>query len=295
MLIDIAYSIANLLKGQRQKNRNDYSNVCRTILFMDWIYDHEIERVLREDECCLWINYPKKEEIEGGRYKIYQEIDSNYPTDLHPETPYFGPVTYILTQKTDYTYTAEIKVNCELVSKHGAELSKIIQNAQKSINEYWLHYKMVSLDERIQIEVILTVEKGTNNPIIINVYPDNYNQGRLYENYTYGRWGNDNKINVRETLSFKRITDPNITYDKTGRFPHEFGHIMGLPHDINYPSVMYSQKLGQRCDPNMDAYWKYGGALAKPKASHFKHLKVWVEYIFREELENELSFNIVPE
>lgn len=88
---------------------------------------------------------------------------------------------------------------------------------------------------------------------------------------------------MRETLTFDKWFSGDTK--QRGNGPHEYGHMMGLTHDLgDLDSVMYSN-LGRGSPPDIDDYkeYKYGGK-NHPYASHFKLAKLWVDQILSTEV-----------
>ncbi|MFX1575283.1 MAG: hypothetical protein ACFFB0_21315 [Promethearchaeota archaeon] len=271
------------ITGNEEKQlRESYEDVKMQMAFMTWITEEEIlEALIANGDSIKKDNESVSQHFKGIHYPQHIE---NYKG---------GCFSYILQKISDSLYGLRIEVKLELISNEGANVDSVINHAQEAITAYWRHYKLESND--ISIQIFPTVYMDNENPdITVNVYPDSYQELIMEEVCNY-------EIDVRESFSFLPIIEEaDENYDLKGRWPHEYGHIIGLPHDMNFNSVMRSPSVSETKDlakgykTYQDIYWKYGFPEAKPIPDHFKPIKVWVEYIFKEEFDQPVTFSISP-
>ncbi|MFX1286872.1 MAG: hypothetical protein ACFFB5_24780 [Promethearchaeota archaeon] len=271
-----------IIGDEEKQMRPSYEDVRTQESFMSWITDEEVLEALIANGDSI-----KKTDNEISQH--FKGI--HYPQ--HTENYTGGCFSYIIQKISDYLYGLRIEVKLELIDKEAASVDQVISRAQEAITAYWRHYKLES--DEISIQIFPTVYRDDKDPnIIVNVYPDTHQELIMEEVCNY-------EIDVRESFSFLPIVEEeDENYDLKGRWPHEYGHMIGLPHDMNFNSVMRSPKVTETTDlakgykTYQDIYWKYGFPEAKPIPDHFKPVKVWVEHIFKEEYDQPVTFSILP-
>lgn len=255
----------------QQRPRAQYPQLQRRMSFMEWITEDEIQNALQK----------AGSDPEVTAREVSQRFKGvHYPQ--HPENSVNGAFRYHLIRNSDTLFGLRIEVRLKLVSEGGA-LDNVVVDAQDAISNYWGGYSLNSATCRVVI-IPTVYHDDDEHDITVSVYPDEYENSIIEEVKEY-------HIEVRETLSFMAVgVEDDPDYDKKARWPHEYGHIIGLPHDMNFRSVMYSPPAGRPYSPRYDLYWRYGFAEARPRPEHFKLVKVWVERVIAQQYGEDVDF-----
>ncbi len=161
-------------------------------------------------------------------------------------------------------------------------ITSFINSANIALYEYWvrnnLHgntsVKLVSIEPDVTVELRpKAIKVGNNEQYIITIFPDNglSDMGLKPEVVQFDSSGH--KWFAREEATFAaRFHGDRLS---SGNGPHEFGHMMGLPHDIALTgSYMYSGNVKSTAG----LQYKFGGN-NKAWASHYRIIKYWAESI----------------
>ncbi|MBN2351385.1 MAG: hypothetical protein JXD23_02370 [Spirochaetales bacterium] len=205
-----------------------------------------------------------------------------------------------LGPSADTTYEITVTVYFKLDIKPGVThtAEQIINNANIAINEYWgsppvfsqSTFQLVSRIDGMVIPVRFKIQNTETAAFAftVTVFPDTTPVAAMLPGGEVVQMS-DFTWNMREMLTFSPFQDG----AEAGRGPHEYGHMMGIPHDIGNSFTVMSTQAGTNS-------WKYfrqdgsadANSCANPWSSHFKLIKVWAENIFANKLNRVEDFII---
>lgn len=193
-------------------------------------------------------------------------------------------------------YELEIRVYWKLLLRPGVTTaeSQIVEAANNAINEYWgapsgfnrRNFELISRADRSIIPIKPRIVNNISDDFFfsVTVFPDSASDDDMAPHFEVV-WTSDFSWNMRETFTFK----PRQESIHAGRGPHEYGHMMGIPHDVGDRETIMST-----IEMNREAYmpWKYfrndGSIDFKnrnvPYGGHFKLAKIWTEIVFANKL-----------
>ncbi|MFX0171306.1 MAG: hypothetical protein ACFE9L_05250 [Candidatus Hodarchaeota archaeon] len=196
----------------------------------------------------------------------------------------------------------ELQINLKWKMENGKDqslsqqsLNEAFASAQATIPLVWGGYSLKAPGLTIPIKPqVLQVE--TDQFFTIHVFPDSASDADMLSNrYSLLEVSvtSDEVVNMsafrfqmRKSLTFGKFNENS----KAGRGPHEFGHMIGLPHDFDVvDSIMYFPNEGS---PYRTDRWKFGDVFNKPFTSHFKMAKFWAEEVLSAHLNRSLDFII---
>lgn len=219
-------------------------------------------------------------------------------------------------------YVLEINVRWEMEGENGVSSQDLVEAydiARAAIFDVWGGYYLwgkKTNSEIIRIDICPQILRNTDgNYIKVSVYPDTAftfdvkgqqidlgyfsSEWRMFKTFSFSKMRRE--LNAKDddgkfTCHHRYMTTLTNGIDDQGRMTkiepfrkgkglHEFGHMIGLPHDLDLDSIMYTSELdGKR--PATDC-WRYHDIDvdgSRPFTSHFRMAKLWVEKILREEL-----------
>lgn len=176
-------------------------------------------------------------------------------------------------------------------------ITEFIELANRALEAYWVNnnlndvsVKLISKKPDVTVELIPRAIGVVNNEqYLVTIFPDN-DRGSMGEKPEVVQLRSDgHRWFARETATFSPsggILDELMK----GNGPHEFGHMMGLPHDIvQTASYMYSGN-----DFSISGIqYKFGGKNTA-WTSHYRIMKYWTESVMAlpEVLGKKVSFII---
>ncbi len=186
-------------------------------------------------------------------------------------------------QANDGKWKLEINVKWKLeyatsVGQYRGTLQDLVNQANRTITDVWGGFSLVSGNLAIPIcPQIISVEADEDKFFTVTVFPDTATDADMQIGQTQREQVNINDYHwlMRETLTFSKI---DVDRNRAGRGPHEFGHMIGLPHDLYQEnSVMFGIPIWEsdRRLENLPNF-RYGGS-GKIFASHFKIVKLWAD------------------
>lgn len=260
----------------RAAPRSEYAAMMRKQSFMDWIDDEDVRVALADAAEAIAISEAEVAQRFKGIY---------YPQ--HPERFRAGAFRYVLSRQSASLFALRIEVRVKIVEKGGAG-SGVVARAQQAITDYWGGHHFSRGNTRVTI-IPTIYEDAREHDFVMHVYADAFDDP-LYEGIT------DYECNVRESFSFAPIgAEQDTDYAKKGRFPHEYGHMIGLPHDMYCQTVMHSQEAktgASNYSNSYEPYWIYGYAEATPRAGHFKPARIWTERVLREQFGEHVALTV---
>lgn len=162
--------------------------------------------------------------------------------------------------------------------------SNFMNNARIAIQDYWGGAQLVSNSSPLTVNIIPTlVDVTSDEHYDVTIYPDDETDLDFFKQWEKVQFGiMSDSWYARETKTFSRWK-PGAS-GNPGNGPHEYGHMMGVPHDYyELDSVMYStpdMAIGEDDLTEDELQFRYGGD-NKPWASHYRIIQLWAEKTFR--------------
>jgi hypothetical protein len=259
--------------------------------FSKHIKDEDLRKIMFNKMGVLsYTDYVHKEGTdEHGQWWLRHFKDLDY-RNIHPQqlTMFKNPIHGNFDLKLYKLYpnnrhVVEINVKWKVEKAEGDALStrqvdEAVDRADHAIKDVWGHRITVNnVDIQVYPQIIRTHH---DQHYTITVFPDSvpYPSG-LRPDYLHV---NQDKLtwNMRETFEFTKIDKfkKDIQKDKgPSSGTHEFGHMMGLPHDCDFK---YSVMHWPCFESDGSDLWKYGGG-NEPFIEHYKIVRLWLEDVFR--------------
>ncbi len=218
--------------------------------------------------------------LPNSPVRVYNVLVAHGSWDFKLQPLASAPVSWEL--QINVKWAVELSDSVSAYSGGGTAqqvISTFISLANSVVGEFWGGYSLFFASLNVTIPIRAQVLLDADEFITVKLYPDGTPRASMDgdEVVHEPRWS------ARQTKTFSRYTpaDP-----ENGNGPHEFGHMMGLFHDLTDTSdVMWNpENSGQYSESNpKHQLYKYGGG-ARPYASHFKLAKLWADSVFSTEV-----------
>lgn len=228
----------------------------------------------------------------------YSNFFNNIPNIVKNDLATQGRFDLLLNKTGPNSWDLEIIVKWKMNQEGGLTLSQsalvqIIDRTNIVIDQVWGGYSLEF--NNLIITIKPKVVKVNNGEFFnIHLYPDSADLAATRKEYpgdsedTMGEVVNTENFRwqMYETHSFSDVAAPEAI--KKGRGPHEFGHMIGIPHDYDVSnSIMY--------DKGPPFIFRMGQAGCNARPSYFKIAKLWVEQVLQTHLNNHnIDFLIKP-